>query len=114
MSMNSIDFLKFDFDSHVGELGKIHNEKLFDECVFVGSGDSFVVGLITEFMTNHKCRSYSPSDLLNANFLKDKTYCFISVTGKTKANIDVARLANKSGIRTIYINHNENSKLVQT
>ena len=27
----------------------------------------------------------------NSKFIKDKTYCFISVTGKTKANIEVAR-----------------------
>ena len=93
--MNSIESLKLDFNSQIRELNKIHNEKIFDDCIYVGSGDSYVAGLIAEYLTDHKCRCYSPSDLLNSRFLEDKTYCFISVTGKTKANIEVARRATE-------------------
>ena len=91
--MNSIESLKLDFDSQIRELNKIDNEKIFDECIYVGSGDSYVAGLIAEFLTNHKCRCYSPSDLSNSRFLQDKIYCFISVTGRTNANIEIARRA---------------------
>jgi fructoselysine-6-P-deglycase FrlB-like protein len=111
--MNSIESLKLDFDSQIRELNKIENEQIFDECIFVGSGDSYVAGLIAQFLTNHKCRCYSPSDLSTSRFLQDKTYCFISVTGRTKANIEIARRATESGIGTVAVTLNENSKLAQ-
>jgi fructoselysine-6-P-deglycase FrlB-like protein len=111
--MNSIESLKLDFNSQIKELNSIHNSKLFDDCIFVGSGDSYVAGLIAEYLTNHKCRCYSPSDLFNSRFIKDKTYCFISVTGKTKANIEVARRASQAGVRTVAVTLNSNNQLAQ-
>jgi fructoselysine-6-P-deglycase FrlB-like protein len=111
--MNSIESLKLDFDSQIRELNKINNEKRFDDCIYVGSGDSYVAGLIAEFLTDHKCRCYSPSDLLNSRLLEDKTYCFISVTGKTKANIELARRATELGVKTIAVTQHSNSQLAQ-
>ena len=111
--MNSIESLKLDFNSQIKELNNIHNSKLFDDCIYVGSGDSYVAGLIAEYLTNHKCRCYSPSDLFNSRFIKDKTYCFISVTGKTKANIEVARRASQAGVRTVAVTLNRNSQLAK-
>jgi fructoselysine-6-P-deglycase FrlB-like protein len=111
--MNSIESLKSDFNSHIKELNHIHNEKIFDNCIFVGSGDSYVAGLMVEFITDHKCLGYSASDLLNSRFSDDKTYCFISVTGRTKANIAVARRATEAGINTIAVTINQDSKLAQ-
>jgi fructoselysine-6-P-deglycase FrlB-like protein len=109
--MNSIESLKLDFNSEIKQLYNIHNKKLFDDCIYVGSGDSYVAGLIVEYLTSHKCRSYSASDLFNSRFIKDKTYCFISVTGKTKANIEVARRASQAGVKTIAVTLNKKSKL---
>jgi fructoselysine-6-P-deglycase FrlB-like protein len=111
--MNSIESLKLDFDSQISELSKIDNEKIFDDCIYVGSGDSYVAGLIVDYITHHKCRCYSPSDLFNSRFNEDKTYCFISVTGKTTANIKVAQRATESGINTVAVTFNTNSKLAQ-
>jgi len=111
--MNSIDSLKLDFNSQIKELNNIHNKKIFDDCIYVGSGDSYVAGLIAEYLTNHKCKCYSPSDLLNSRFIDDKTYCFISVTGKTKANIQIARQAAQAGVKTVAVTLNKNSKLAE-
>jgi len=110
--MNSIESLKIDFNSQIKYLGNLHNEKMFEECIYVGSGDSFVAGLIVEYLTQ-KCKCYSPSDLINSRLLEGKTYCFISVTGKTKANIELARRAKESGLKTVAVTANENSKLAQ-
>lgn len=110
--MNSIEALKLDFKSQINELGNINNEKMFDECIYVGSGDSFVAGLIAEYLTQ-KCKCYSPSDLINSRLLEGMTYCFISVTGKTTANIKLARRAKESGLKTAVVTANENSKLAQ-
>jgi len=111
--MNSIESLKSDINSQIKELNHIHNEKLFDNCIFVGSGDSYVAGLMVEYITDHKCVCYSASDLLNSRFNDDKTYCFISVTGETKSNINVARLATRAGVNTIAVTMNPDSKLAQ-
>ena len=111
--MNSIDSLKLDFNSKLQELNDIQNKKLFEECIYVGSGDSYVAGLIAEYLTNHKCRCYSPSDLLNSTFAKYKTYCFISATGKTRANIEIARRARRAGVRTAIVTRNMNSDLAE-
>jgi fructoselysine-6-P-deglycase FrlB-like protein len=111
--MNSIESLKLDFNSQIKDLKNIHNSKLFDDCIYVGSGDSYVAGLIVEYLTSHKCRCYSPSDLFNSKFIKDKTYCFISVTGKTKANIEVARRASEAGVKTIAVTLNKKSDLAE-
>lgn len=111
--MNSIETLRLDFISEVKQLQNIHNRKLFDDCIFVGSGDSYVAGLIAEYLTNYRCRCLSPSDLSNSRIIKDKTYCFISVTGKTRANIDLARRASQAGVTTVAITLNEKSELAQ-
>ena len=60
--MNSIESLKSEFNSQIGELSNIQNEKIFDDSVYVGSGDSYVACLIAEFLTDHKCKCHSPSD----------------------------------------------------
>ena len=111
--MSSIESLNLDIDSRIQELNNINNEKITDDCIFVGSGDSYVAGLIVEFLTNHKCNCYSPSDLLNSKLFQDKTYCFVSVTGTTKANIELARNATELGLRTIAVTQNRKSKLAQ-
>ena len=111
--MNSIESLRLDFNTQIQELGKISNEKISDDLIFVGSGDSYVAGLVTDFVTDHKCKCYSPSDLLNSRFTDNKTYCFISVTGKTKANIKVAQSASQAGVRTVAVTLNNNSPLAQ-
>jgi fructoselysine-6-P-deglycase FrlB-like protein len=105
--------LKSDFNSQIKELNQIRNGKLFDNCIFTGSGDSYVAGLIVEFITGHKCVCYSASDLLNSKFNEDKTYCFISATGRTKANISVARRATEAGMNTIAVTMNPHSMLAQ-
>ena len=111
--MNSIESLRLDFITQISELSNISNAKISEECGFVGSGDSYVAGLIVEYLTDHKCRCYSPSDLLTSTFKHGKIYCFISTTGKTKTNIRVAKRAKKAGIRTIVVTLNKNSELAQ-
>jgi fructoselysine-6-P-deglycase FrlB-like protein len=112
--MGSAESIKLKFESEIKQLNKIHNNELFDDCIYVGSGDSYVVGLIVEYLTNHKCICYSPSDLFKSRFVKDSTYCFISVTGNTRANIEIARRARQAGARTVAITLDKYSKLAKT
>jgi len=111
--MNSVESLRLDFNTQIGELGKVNNDKISNNLIFVGSGDSYVAGLIAEYLTNHNCKCYSPSDLFNSELAKDSTYCFVSVTGKTKANISVAKRISQAGSKSVAITFDENSKLAQ-
>jgi len=111
--MNSIESLRVDFNSQQRELSNVHNEKMFDDCIYVGSGDSFVAGLIAEYISGHKCKCYSPSDLFNSRFNENTTYCFVSVTGNTAANIKVAQNATKCGADTVAVTLTEHSQLAQ-
>ena len=109
--MNSIESLTSEFNAQISELGKINNDKISNNLIFVGSGDSYVAALITEYLTHHKCRCYSPSDLFSSELSRDRTYCFVSVTGRTKANISVAKRASRVGSKTVAITFSENSEL---
>jgi fructoselysine-6-P-deglycase FrlB-like protein len=109
--MDSIETLKLDFQSQVSQLSNMKNDKISDSLAFIGSGDSYVAGLITQYLTDHKSVCYSPSDLFNSKLDKDMTYCFVSVTGKTKANISIAKRASKAGADTIAVTFNEHSEL---
>jgi glutamine---fructose-6-phosphate transaminase (isomerizing) len=111
--MNSIELLRSDFNSQVHEVGKISNDKISDDLIFVGSGDSYTAGLFAEYYTGHKCKCYSPSDLYNSGYIDGKTYCFVSVTGKTIANIKVAESVRKAGIRSVAVTFNDTSPLAQ-
>ena len=75
--MNSIEDLKSDFHSQIVGLRNIDNRKISDKCIYVGSGDSYVAGLLTEYFTDHECRCYSPSDLSNSRLPRDLTDCFV-------------------------------------
>jgi len=112
-AMGSIESLKLDFNSQISDLKNICNDRISKDCIFVGSGDSYVAGLMVEYVTDHKCQCYSPSDLLKCRFSKDKVYCFISVTGKTKTNVEVARFATLHGAKTVAVTLNRKSKLAQ-
>jgi fructoselysine-6-P-deglycase FrlB-like protein len=111
--MNSIESLKLDFSTHISKLGKVNNDKISDNLIFVGSGDSYVAGLMVEYVTDHKCMCHSPSDLSNSRFKDDKTYCFISVTGRTKSSISIARRASESGVNTVAVTMNKDSELAR-
>ena len=111
--MSSIESLRLDFNTQIHQLGKISNDKISEDLIFVGSGDSYAAGLIAEFLTDHNSKCYSPSDLFHSRFINNKTYCFISVTGKTNANIKVAQRASQAGMRTVAVTLNYDSPLAQ-
>ena len=37
--MNSIESLKLDFNSQIKQLYNIHNKKLFDDCIYIRTGE---------------------------------------------------------------------------
>ncbi|HJU79956.1 MAG TPA: hypothetical protein VJ599_10385 [Nitrososphaeraceae archaeon] len=109
--MDSLEKIRFDYIKQINSLTHFSGTKKSKNCIFVGSGDSYVAGLIAEYVSNHKCICYSPADLMRSKFMKEMTYYFISVTGKTRSNIEVAKRATDAGVRTVAVTLNPTSEL---
>ncbi len=111
--MDSLEKIKFDYTEQINSLGKVSTRKKSKNCIFVGSGDSYVAGLIAENVSNHHCKCYSPADLMRSKFMENMTYYFISVTGRTRSNIEIARLATKAGAKTVAVTFDPTSELAK-
>jgi fructoselysine-6-P-deglycase FrlB-like protein len=109
--MDSLEKIKFDYTAQTRSLSHISCRKKSENCIFVGSGDSFVAGLIAENVSNHKCKCYSPADLTGSKFFENMTYYFISVSGRTRSNIEVAKRATRAGAKTVAVTFDPTSEL---
>jgi glucosamine 6-phosphate synthetase-like amidotransferase/phosphosugar isomerase protein len=109
--MDSLDKIKSDYTQQINSLSKVSGRKESKNCIFVGSGDSYVAGLIAEYFSNHKCKCYSPSDFTRSEFMENMTYYFISVTGRTRSNIEVAKRATRAGVKTVAVTFDPTSEL---
>ncbi|HEY7777544.1 MAG TPA: SIS domain-containing protein [Nitrososphaeraceae archaeon] len=109
--MDSLEKIRLDYIEQINSLTQISNRKKSKNCIFVGSGDSYVAGLIAEYISNHTCTCYSPADLMRSKIMEEMTYYFISVTGRTRSNIEVAKRATDAGARTVAITLNPTSEL---
>ena len=89
--MNSIEIMKKEIEQQIDKLKKIsvcEKNKNISEYLFVGLGDSFVSGLIASYESNFNCLCTDPVELIITPTLsKNKRVFFISISGKTKANI---------------------------
>ena len=113
LRMDSLERLAFDLKDQISGLGRITVKRESENVVYIGSGDSYVAGLIAEYFSGHKCKCYSPSDLMFSKIIPDGTYYFVSASGKTKANIEIAKRATKAGAKTVAITLSPISELAQ-
>jgi fructoselysine-6-P-deglycase FrlB-like protein len=108
--MNPIDVMAAEMKCQLEDLPKIQPKLAFEECVFVGSGDSYVAGLATRYFGQSSC--VYPTDLLaNPHLAGNKTVFFVSISGNTQANISAVEAVRKKGHRTIAITANPSSRL---
>jgi len=78
--------------------------------IFTGSGDSLASAMLAEVFSDYKVRAIDPLDLLkNKGLVREKEVFFVSVSGNTISNIQVAKEAKRS----IGITSNSNSKLAK-
>lgn len=111
--MDTLKHLAVDYKNQISDLGRISATKESENVIYIGSGDSYVAGLIAENFSGHACKCYSPSDLIRSRISPERTYYFISVTGKTRANIEIAKRATNGGAKTVAITLNPFSELAQ-
>jgi fructoselysine-6-P-deglycase FrlB-like protein len=80
--------------------------------LFVGSGDSYVCALLMEYLSKHRMLAYHPSDILYCpQVLLDREIFFISASGRTRSNIEVAQIARKCGVKTTAVTARHKSPL---
>ena len=85
-----------------------------DCCLFVGSGDSFVAGLVAHHASKRRAISCNPMEfLLNPCIGQKRQLYIISVSGRTNLNILSALVARKHKIRTTAITANPYSTLAK-
>ncbi|MGH9977235.1 MAG: SIS domain-containing protein [Nitrososphaeraceae archaeon] len=78
----------------------------------VGSGDSYTCALLMEYLSDHRMLAYHPSVILNCpRVLSDHEIFFISASGRTRSNIEAAKLARKIGVKTTAVTARSNSPL---
>src|SRR5919107_804985 len=114
--MNSIELMKKEIEGQFKALKikKSKKTKNFYDYLFVGSGDSFVSGLIASYESNFNCLCIDPLELIISPTLsKNKKVCFISISGQTKENILAAKKVRKYCKETTAITANPTSDLAK-
>src|SRR5579862_4431405 len=85
-----------------------------EETIFVGAGDSLACAIFAERLTGFLARSIDPYDLLkNPEIAKGKTVYFISVSGKTKTNVEAAIRTRNLSSKNVAITTNPESPLAK-
>ncbi|HYB03110.1 MAG TPA: SIS domain-containing protein [Nitrososphaerales archaeon] len=85
------------------------------EPIFVGAGDSLACAQFIERLKNFAPRSMDPYELSqNPLFARDKIVFFISVSGRTRSNIEAARAVEGIAKETVAITANQDSQLAKT
>ena len=114
--MNSIAAMELEIRYQVQDLPKLirPNNINPDCCLFIGSGDSFVAGLIAHYASKGRAITCSPVEfLLNPTIAYKRQIYIISISGRTNANILSAKMARKHKIRTTAITRKPKSILAK-
>jgi fructoselysine-6-P-deglycase FrlB-like protein len=71
-------------------------------CLFIGSGDSYIAGLAAQYFSSNHAICCSPIDIIkNPLLVKSRKLFIVSISGNTQANILAAKIAKKHGASTI-------------
>lgn len=97
--MDTITAYKNDILSQLGFLDSFSLQKQIPkkDVVFCGSGDSLASAMLAEAFSCLEVRAADPLDLLkNPELAKKKTLYLVSISGKTVANIRLAKIARRA------------------
>jgi glutamine---fructose-6-phosphate transaminase (isomerizing) len=115
--MNSIETMNFEIESQRNILTSLHLPKPRDpgHCIFVGSGDSYVSGLLSTYISGFRSLTFTPSEIVTfPSIAKGHEVFFVSISGKTSANIRAAKVMNSYNVNTTAITVDHNSPLAKT
>jgi fructoselysine-6-P-deglycase FrlB-like protein len=100
--MNAIEAMQAEIEYQVQDLHKLDLSSPVSNCLFVGSGDSYIAGLAAQYFSGSRAICCSPIDIIkNPLLVKRRNLFLVSISGNTQANIIAAKIAKKHGVGTI-------------
>jgi fructoselysine-6-P-deglycase FrlB-like protein len=107
--------MALDMDRQIVDLLKMAMpEPLPGPVAFVGSGDSYVAGLAAHYLSSGRATCHHPADVIADHRIVDgRTVCFVSISGKTRANVLAAQAARKARLHTVAITADPSSALAK-
>src|ERR687896_411311 len=100
--MNAIEAMQAEIEYQVQDLHKLELSSPVNNCLFVGSGDSYIAGLAAQYYSGSYAICCSPIDIIKNHLLvKRRNLIIVSISGNTQANIVAAKIAKKYGVGTI-------------
>lgn len=114
--MNSIEAMYREIESQSSILTSLRLPRMegVKDCIFVGSGDSFVAGLISSYVSGFRSLCLTPQDIIaHPQIAKGRHVFFVSVSGNTIANIRGASALKARHVPVTAITMNVNSLLAK-
>ena len=115
--MNSIEAMEYDIKLQISQISKISKisktlNRNSNNSVFIGTGDSYVSAYIAQYVSDFRVFVLDPYEvIMNPCITKNKNVYFISVSGKTMANIKAAKIVRNHCKKTIAVTANLKSPL---
>jgi glutamine---fructose-6-phosphate transaminase (isomerizing) len=116
INMNSISAMEKEIGYQVEDLPKLSLPKQdnVDECLMVGSGDSYVAALITQYVSDYRAACCTPVEVvINPKIVRKRRLYFVSVSGNTRSNILAAKMSRKLNVPTTAITARPESELAK-
>ncbi|HXG05699.1 MAG TPA: SIS domain-containing protein [Nitrososphaera sp.] len=114
--MNPIEAMRAEIEYQAQDLEKQSLPHPRKNCLFVGSGDSFVAGLVAHYISGGHALCCYPTDIIhNPSVVDGRDVYIVSISGNTKANILAARTARRrrGGVLTTAITAKPASRLAK-
>ena len=122
-SVSSLDAMEEEIESQLDDLPRFarqlraHNHYRGSDpsdMVFTGAGDSLASSLFAAYLSNGKARAYDPYELqLCPNLIRQKILFLASVSGRTRANILLARRAKRLAKKRVAVTADKQSPLAK-
>jgi glutamine---fructose-6-phosphate transaminase (isomerizing) len=116
INMNSISAMENEIGYQVEDLPKLSLPKQanIDDCLIVGSGDSYVAALITQYVSNYRAACCTPMEVaINPEIVRNRRLYIVSVSGNTRSNILAAKKSRKQNVPTTAITARPESELAK-
>jgi fructoselysine-6-P-deglycase FrlB-like protein len=102
--MNAIESMQAEIWYQLEDLPRQQLLSQEKNCLFVGSGDSFVAGLAAQNVSGSRALCCHPANLIqNPSIAKGRNVYLVSISGRTNANILAAKIAKGQGANTTAI-----------
>jgi glutamine---fructose-6-phosphate transaminase (isomerizing) len=116
INMNSIKAMEKEIGYQVEDLPKLSLPKQanVDECLIMGSGDSYVAALITQYVSDYRAACCTPVEVsINPKIVRNRRLYIVSVSGNTRSNILAAKKSRKLNVPTTAITARPESELAK-